>query len=455
MVKAMAFNQARINNLKPRDKRYTLADDNLLIMVEPSGSISFYAYIDRKQIHLGKHPDLTIRQAVKLKNTSVNQHYMGTLEVTKETFAEFVRGKDFTDWSKGTRRTHDARMAAMESTILPAIGKVKLAKFGKGDLTKYKNARLAVGVLETTINRELTDISAVLTQARELGVIHHSVKVDKYREDRTKEIYQLTDGEIQALRKAATRKEGTAWNQYRRKHLGPIIDIALYCGLRTGEILSLQWGDIVHSGHFQEKLAETVAADGGSSEEGKAFIEAERSDYAFSVRGPTTKTKQSRLVPIGKELTKTLLHYYLFFVAMPNTEWREKMVERYKDGRAVDLLQGLVDMGSDHLAVLTLEDAILPEDKNRRIFPFGKINEGIKTVVKKAGLPKVVTLRTMRHHFCTHCLDAGMTLKDVKDFAGHASITTTERYLHSNPKRKFETYQLYEARITKQMGLTG
>ncbi|MFP6823827.1 MAG: hypothetical protein VB915_08445, partial [Pseudomonadales bacterium] len=104
----MAFNQARVNNLKPRDKRYTLADDNLLIMVEPSGSISFYAYIDRKQIHLGKHPDLTIRQAVKLKNTSVNQHYMGTLEVTKETFAEFVRGKDFTDWSKGTRRTHDA-----------------------------------------------------------------------------------------------------------------------------------------------------------------------------------------------------------------------------------------------------------------------------------------------------------------------------------------------------------
>ena len=149
-------------------------------------------------------------------------------------------------------------MAAMESTIVPTIGKVKLAKFDKGDITKYKNARLATGVLETTINRELTDISAVLTQARELGVIHHSVKVDKYREDRTKEIYQLTDREIQALRKAATRKEGTAWNQYRRKHLGPIIDIALYCGLRTGEILSLEWGDIVHSGHFQEQLAETV-----------------------------------------------------------------------------------------------------------------------------------------------------------------------------------------------------
>ena len=62
-------------------------------------------------------------------------------------------------------------MASMERTILPILGKVKLAKLDKGDVTKYKNARKATGVAVTTINRELNDISAVLTQARELGVI--------------------------------------------------------------------------------------------------------------------------------------------------------------------------------------------------------------------------------------------------------------------------------------------
>ena len=92
IVRAMAFNQVRINNLKPKDKRYTLSDDNLLILVEPSGSINYYTYIERKQIKLGSHPKLTLRQAVKLKNFLVSQHYMGTLEVTKQTFAEFVRG---------------------------------------------------------------------------------------------------------------------------------------------------------------------------------------------------------------------------------------------------------------------------------------------------------------------------------------------------------------------------
>ena len=124
----MAFNQGRINNLKPRKERYRLSDDNLLIDVRTTGQISYYAYIDRKQIFLGRHPQVTIRQAKRKKDSLYNDHYMGKLEATKETFAEFVRSKEFTDWSKGSRTTHEARMASMERTILPILGQVKLAK---------------------------------------------------------------------------------------------------------------------------------------------------------------------------------------------------------------------------------------------------------------------------------------------------------------------------------------
>ena len=45
-----------------------------------------------------------------------------------------------------------------------------------------------------------------------------------------------------------------------------------------------------------------------------------------------------------------------------------------------------------------------------------------------------------------------MDLKDVKELAGHASIVTTERYLHSNPKRKFEEYQKFEKLMMKGIG---
>ena len=41
-------------------------------------------------------------------------------------------------------------------------------------------------------------------------------------------------------------------------------------------------------------------------------------------------------------------------------------------------------------------------------------------------------------------LESGMSLHCVKDLAGHASITTTEIYLHPNNRLKFEQYQKFE-----------
>ena len=40
-------------------------------------------------------------------------------------------------------------------------------------------------------------------------------------------------------------------------------------------------------------------------------------------------------------------------------------------------------------------------------------------------------------------LESGMSLHTVKDLAGHASITTTEIYLHTNPRLKFMEYQKF------------
>ncbi|MGE4658001.1 MAG: hypothetical protein AAEI08_03600, partial [Gammaproteobacteria bacterium] len=392
----MAFNQGRINNLKPRKERYRLSDDNLLIDVRTTGQISYYAYIDRKQIFLGRHPQVTIRQAKRKKDSLYNDHYMGKLEATKETFAEFVRSKEFTDWSKGSRTTHEARMASMERTILPILGKVKLAKLDKGDVTKFKNARKATGVAVTTINRELNDISAVLTQARELGVIHHRVKIEKYREDRGKERRVLEEWEVRALREAASSNEGLTPRQiYQKKHIPLIIDAALFCGLRTGEILELEWGDIVHRGHLLEKLQEELQKQGSlSDDEGKALLDAKFSDHAFSVRGETTKTQQTRLVPIAKKLAKDLFLYYGRNEGMKSHDWLMNTLQF-----ARDLQKDAADEGNrvpekDFNSLIP----IAPEHKNKRIFPFTSVKEAFGTARKKAGLSKDITLRSLRHH---------------------------------------------------------
>ena len=142
----MAWTQKKVEDLKAGAKTRWLQENNLCIKVDPSGHIAYYCDLDRKKHHLGNHPLITLRQARKKKDLLYNDHYMGKTEVTKQTFAEFVRGKDFVDWSKGSRTTHEARMASMERTILPILGKVKLAKLDQADITRYKNARRATGV---------------------------------------------------------------------------------------------------------------------------------------------------------------------------------------------------------------------------------------------------------------------------------------------------------------------
>jgi integrase/recombinase XerD len=73
------------------------------------------------------------------------------------------------------------------------------------------------------------------------------------------------------------------------------------------------------------------------------------------------------------------------------------------------------------------------------LFPGGKPNQHIteqsvrvffKDACKKANITKPVTVHTLRHAFATHMLENGIAISDIQILLGHASLSTTRRYLH-------------------------
>jgi integrase len=155
--------------------------------------------------------------------------------------------------------------------------------------------------------------------------------------------------------------------------------MAVRAGLRRGELVALQWGDV--------QL-------GGDENDSDRFILV-RHNYVRREH-TTTKSKKSRRVDLSRELRRVLI------------ELRDKrLLEAY--------LKGQNDI-SDELVFPTPTGTILdPDNLYHRVF---------LPVLAKAGIRKI-RLHDLRHTFGSLLLQNGASIVYVKDQMGHSSIQVT------------------------------
>ena len=56
------------------------------------------------------------------------------------------------------------------------------------------------------------------------------------------------------------------------------------------------------------------------------------------------------------------------------------------------------------------------------------------------GLPETATPHALRHSFATHLMAGGGDLRCIQELLGHASLSTTARYLAAEPERMLAVY---------------
>jgi integrase len=363
----------------------------LVLRVRDSGHASYVVnYARGKKVTIGRADALTPLQARELAKGVLGDVAHGKdpqAERRKRrtaTLRAFVKDQ-YLPWAEANRKTGAETVTRVLAAFPESILKRPMGELTAFQLEQWRTSRRRAERQDSTINRDLDALRAVLSKAVAWGVLadHPMRLVRRSKVDTIGRLRYLSADEEKRLRKALgvrdeARRDGrrrfNAWRAERGyktlpdlsgypDHITPIALLALNTGLRRGELLGLEWRDVDLAG------------------------------FMLTVRGAAAKSGITRHVPLNSEAVKVL-----------------------KAWKRASKADGIVFPGPDGGAMFSLKTA------------WQKV-----AIAAKLG---AFTFHDLRHTFASKLVQAGVDLNTVRELLGHSDIKMTLRYAHLAPEHR-------------------
>lgn len=149
---------------------------------------------------------------------------------------------DYLAYSKANKLSHVVERYYLNGTLVPFFGDMRLDKITPFEIERYKQKRLKDGLKKSSINREVGLLKSMLRTAMEWELTSRNAA-------REAKLFKLDEPSLERV--LSYEEEGKLLAaceepelRCRAPHLRSVISIALYTGLRRGEMLRLRWVDI-------------------------------------------------------------------------------------------------------------------------------------------------------------------------------------------------------------------
>jgi integrase len=295
-------------------------------------------------------------------------------------------------WFKAHHKGHEKTQHTLSNNFDPIMSQRLDAITGR-DLEQIRTGWMQAGNKASTVNRKMGSISGVFSRAVEWEYIdtHPLTKLKQLKVDSKGVIRYLAADETKRLREAldarqdemrVERESANTWRTDRHRepmpsllqlpftdHLKPMVLVSLNTGMRRGELFDLKWTAV----NFDTKT--------------------------ITVAGATTKTSDTRHIPMNKETIGVL------------EAWKKQV------------------------------------SKSPYVFPGqggGRFEDVKSAWLKLLERAQIDGFRwhDMRHDFASRLVMAGVPLNTVRDLLGHADIKMTLRYAHLAPGTKAAAVEL-------------